>query len=225
MITTKSGANRADKMEVTLNSTNTFSSVLKYPTFQNEYGQGYMSGSATSAGYVTGINDASDNFSWGAPFTGQVEPWGQDINGVTQSKPYSALPNNIKDFFKTGYAADNNVGISQGDDKNSFYLGLGSLNSNGIFPGSSDTYDKYNVRFNGKATLADHFTATINFNYNKIQANVPSGGQGSNGVIQNLMQTPRDIPINTMGNLNNPYNGYNSNTGLYGYYGAFALNP
>jgi TonB-linked SusC/RagA family outer membrane protein len=224
MITTKSGAKNGKKLEITLNSTNTFSSVLKLPTFQNEYGQGYMSGSATSPGYVTGINDASDNFSWGAPFTGKVEPWGQEIDGVTQTKPYSALPNNIKDFFKTGFAANNNVGISQGDDKNNFYLGLNSLNSNGIFP-TNDSYDKYGVRFNGKATLANNFTASVNVNYNKIQANTPSGGQGGNGIWNNLMQTPRDIPINTMGNLNNPYNGYNSITNTYGFYGAFTTNP
>jgi TonB-linked SusC/RagA family outer membrane protein len=225
MITTKSGSANGKKLEITLNSTNTFSSVLKLPTFQNEYGQGYMSGSATSAGYVTGIDDASDNFSWGAPFTGKTEPWGQKIDGVTQTKPYSALPNNIRDFFKTGFATDNNLGISSGNDKNSFYLGLNSLNSNGIFPGNSDTYDKYGVRFNGKTTLANNFTASINFNYNKIQANTPSGGQGANGIWNNLMQTPRDIPINEMGNLNNKYNGYNSITNTYGFYGAFTVNP
>jgi TonB-linked SusC/RagA family outer membrane protein len=225
MITTKSGANRAKKLEITLNSTSTFSSVLKLPTFQNEYGQGYMSGSATSAGYVTGIDDASDNFSWGAPFTGKIEPWGQEIDGVNQMKPYSALPNNIKDFFTTGFAADNNIGISSGDDKSSFYLGLNSLNSNGIYPGNSDTYDKYGVRFNGKAKLANNFTASINFNYNKIQANTPSGGQNANGIWNSLMQTPRDIPINTMGDLNNKYNGYNPITNTYGFYGAFVLNP
>lgn len=225
MITTKSGANRAKKLEITLNSTNTFSSILKLPTFQNEYGQGYMSGSATSAGYVTGIDDASDNFSWGAPFTGKTEPWGQELGGVTQTKPYSALPNNIKDFFTTGFAADNNLGISSGNDNNSFYLGLNSLNSNGIYPGSSDTYDKYGIRFNGKTKLADNFTASINFNYNKIQANTPSGGENANGIWGSLMQTPRDIPINKMGDLNNKYNGYDPITNTYGFYGAFTINP
>jgi TonB-linked SusC/RagA family outer membrane protein len=225
MITTKSGANRAKKTEITLNSTNTFSSILKMPDWQNEYGQGYMSGSATSAGYVTGINDASDNFSWGAPFDGKSAPWGQEINGVTQSKPYAALPNNIKDFFTTGFATDNNIGISSGNDKSSFYLSLNSLNSNSIFPGNKDTYDKYGVRFNGKTALANNFTASINFDYNKIQANVPSGGQNANGVWINLMQTPRDIAINEMGDLTNKYNGYNAATNTYGFYGAFALNP
>ncbi|WP_259069139.1 SusC/RagA family TonB-linked outer membrane protein [Mucilaginibacter sp. X4EP1] len=224
MITTKSGAKNGKKLEITLNSNSTFSSVVKLPTFQNEYGQGFMSGSATSPGYVTGINDASDNFSWGGPFTGQVEPWGQKIDGVTQTKPYSALPNNIRDFFKTGFATDNNVGIASGDAKNSFYLGLNSLNSNGVFP-SNDSFDKYGVRFNGKATLANNFTAAININYNKIQANTPSGGQNGNGIWINLLQTPRDIPINKMGDLNNPYNGYNSATNTYGFYGAFTVNP
>jgi TonB-linked SusC/RagA family outer membrane protein len=225
MITTKSGGNRAEKLEITLTSTNTFSSVLRFPTFQNEYGQGYMSGSPTSAGYVTGIDDASDNFSWGAPFTGKTEPWGQEIDGVNQMKPYSALPNNIKDFFTTGFAADNNLGISSGNDKSSFYLALNSLNSNGVFPGNSDTYDKYGVRFNGKTQLANNLTASLNFNYNKIQANTPSSGQGTNGIWNYLMQTPRDIPINTMGDLNNKYNGYNPVTNTYGYYGAFTINP
>lgn len=223
MITTKSG--HAGRTEVTLNSSNTFSSILKLPTFQNEYGQGYMSGSATSAGYVTGIDDASDNFSWGAPFTGKVEPWGQQIDGVNQKKPYSALPNNVKDFFTTGFAADNNLGISSGNEKSSFYLGLNSVNSNGIYPGNHDTYDKYGVRFNGKTKISDKFSAGININYNKIQANVPSGGQNANGIWNSLMQTPRDIPINTMGDLNNKYNGYNPVTNTYGFYGAFVLNP
>jgi TonB-linked SusC/RagA family outer membrane protein len=225
MITTKSGASGSKKPEITLSTTNTLSSVLKLPTFQNEYGQGAMSGSPTSPGYVTGIDDGADNFSWGAPFTGKTEPWGQEINGVTQMKPYSALPNNIKDFFTTGFATDNNLGIKSGDDKNNFYLSLNSVNSDGIFPGAYDTYDKYGVRFNGKTTLANNFTASVNFNYNKIQQHSPSGGQGGGGIWNNLMQTPRDIPINKMGDLNNPYNGYNSNTNTYGYYGAYTTNP
>jgi len=225
MITTKSGANRDKKTEITLSSTNTFSSILKLPDWQNEYGQGYMSGSATSAGYVTGINDASDNFSWGAPFDGKSALWGQEIDGVTQSKPYAALPNNIKDFFTTGFATDNNIGISSGNDKSSFYLALNALNSNSIFPGDKDTYNKYGVRFNGKTVLANNFTATINFDYNKIQSNQPAGGQNANGIWLQLMQTPRDIPINTMGDLTNKFNGYNPITNLYGFYGAFALNP
>ncbi|EHQ27637.1 SusC/RagA family TonB-linked outer membrane protein [Mucilaginibacter paludis] len=226
MITTKSGANRAQKTEITLSSSNTFSSILKLPDWQNEYGQGAQDGPlATKPNYYTGIDDASDNFSWGAPFTGKVEPWGQKIDNATQTKPYSALPNNVKNFFKTGFSSNNNLGISSGNDKSSFYLALSSLNSNSIYPGDKDTYDKYGVRFNGKTILANNFTASVNFDYNKIQSNQPAGGQGANSIWINLMQTPRDIPINEMGDLSNKYNGYNPLTNKFGFYGAFALNP
>jgi TonB-linked SusC/RagA family outer membrane protein len=226
MITTKSGANRSKKTEITFSSTNTFSSVLKLPDWQHEYGQGFQVGDfATNPTIVTGIDDASDNFSWGDRFNGKNAPWGQKIGGVTQTKPYVDLPNNIKDFFTTGFASDNSVGISSGNDKNSFYLGLNSLNSDGIYPGDRDTYNKYGVRFNGKSILSNNFTASINFNYNKVQQNAVAGGEGQNGLWQNILQTPRDIPLNTMGDLNNKYNGYNPATNTYGFYGAFALNP
>jgi len=226
VITTKSGANRSKKTEITLNSTNTFSSILKMPDFQHEYGQGAMTGAfATNPIFITGIDDGSDNFSWGGPFTGKVAPWGQEINGVTQSKPYADQPDNIRKFFTTGFATDNSLGISSGTDKSSFYLGLNSLNSDGIYPGNYDTYNKYSVRFNGKTILANNFTASINFNYNKIQQNAVASGQGANGLWINILQTPRDIPLNTLGDLNNRFNGYDFGTNTYGYYNAFALNP
>ncbi|MGY3055019.1 TonB-linked SusC/RagA family outer membrane protein [Pedobacter sp. UYEF25] len=234
MITTKSGANRSKKTEITLNSTNTFSAILKVPDWQNEYGQGYLQSSSdrSTAEYTTGIDDGSDNFSWGGPFTGKTEPWGQTINGVVQHKPYAALPNNIKDFFNTGFATANNAGISSGNDKSSFYLSLNSLNSNGIFPGDKDTYDKYGVRFNGKTILANNFTAGVSFDYSKIMSNNIAGGQGGNGVWINLLQTPRDIPIDKAGDLKNPYNAYGFTDGKgvvrsnqYGFYNAFAPNP
>src|SRR5215203_24564 len=41
IITTKSGKQGAEKMEITFSSSNSFSSVLKLPDLQNEYGQGY----------------------------------------------------------------------------------------------------------------------------------------------------------------------------------------
>ncbi|MGY0039625.1 TonB-dependent receptor plug domain-containing protein [Pedobacter sp. NJ-S-72] len=47
IITTKSGTKNAAKTEITLTTSNTFSSILKLPEFQNEYGQGYYTGDDT----------------------------------------------------------------------------------------------------------------------------------------------------------------------------------
>ncbi|MGY5255248.1 SusC/RagA family TonB-linked outer membrane protein [Sphingobacterium spiritivorum] len=231
IITTKSGKQGAGKTEIAFSSTNTLSSILKLPDFQNEYGQGYSY--YDNAGNVLFENDPKENWSWGAPFTGETQEWGQAINGVRQTKPYSAVKNNVRDFFDLGVASDNNLSLSGGGEKTTFYLGLNSLNSNGVYPGKKDTYNRYGVRFNGTAEFSNKFYAGISANYNKINSNNIAGGQGGGSVYNNLLQTPRDIPVSDMSDLTNPYNGYgqvrdasgNLREDLYGYYGAYAMNP
>jgi TonB-linked SusC/RagA family outer membrane protein len=232
IITTKSGTKGAKKAEITFSSSNSASSILKLPDFQNEYGQGYYDVISEDGNSATYINDPKENFSWGAPFTGEMQEWGQMIDGVRQSKPYSAAKDNIKNFFDTGFSTDNNLSFSGGSEKTSFYLGLNSVNSNGIFPGNKDVYNRYSVRFNGNTEFSNKFYAGISFNYFKINSNQIGGGQGGGSVFDNLLQTPRDIPIDMLGDLNNKYNGYGIVTAdgvkhddLYGFYGAYTMNP
>lgn len=52
-----------------------------------------------------------------------------------RKKAYSAVKDNVKDFFDLGLASDNNLSFSGGSDKSTFYLGLNALNSNGVYPG------------------------------------------------------------------------------------------
>lgn len=229
-ITTKSG--KKGKTQVTFNTSNTFSSILKLPDFQNEYGQGYYTELDDNGNVTEYFNDSQENWSWGAPFTGEMQEWGQSIDGVRQVKPYSAQKNNVKNFFKTGFATDNNLSFSGGTDKSTFYLALNTLNSDGIFPGIQDVYNKYGVRFNGKTDFSDKFSAGISFNYNKIDSRQIAGGQNDNSVFDNVLQTPRDIPLDKLGDLNNKYNGfgYTDANGVlqanqYGYYGSYTLNP
>ena len=233
IITTKSGNKNAEKTSITFSSKNTLSSILKLPDFQNQYGQGYYINPGTNDANTTYFNDPRENGSWGAPFTGKVQPWGQEIDGVQQTKAYSNRPNNIRDFFTTGYAADNNLTFSGGTDKSTFYLGLNALNSNGILPGNSDTYNKYGVRFNGHTDFSNKFSAGISVNYNKINANEAAGGQNNSSIYNNLLQTPRDIPVTALKDLNNKYNSFGSyvdangvsHPNTYGYYGAYTVNP
>ncbi len=225
IITTKSGKKGKKGMEMTLNSSTTFSNILKLPTYQNEFGQGYPDNSP--GGYHT---DPKENWSWGAPFTGEMQEWGQEIDGKRLSKPYSAVKNNVRDFFETGVAANNNLSLAGAGDKTTYFLSLNSLNSNGIFPGDYDKYNKYGIRFNGTAELSNKFTTSININYNKIKADMIQGGQGDGSVYNNVLQTPRDIPLQDMGDLSNPYYAMGTYTNaagqpVYGYYGAYTVNP
>jgi TonB-linked SusC/RagA family outer membrane protein len=232
IITTKSGTKGAKKTEITFSSSNSASSILKLPGFQNEYGQGYYDVISEDGRSATYYNDPKENWSWGAPFTGEMQEWGQMIDGVRQSKPYSAIKNNVRDFFDTGFSTDNNLSFSGGSEKTTFYLGLNSVNSNGIFPGDKDVYNRYSVRFNGNTEFNNKFYAGISMNYFRINSNQVGGGQGGGSVYDNLLQTPRDIPITQLKDLNNKYNGYGIVTAdgvyhpdLYGYYGAYTMNP
>jgi TonB-linked SusC/RagA family outer membrane protein len=229
-ITTKSG--KKGKTQVTFNTSNTFSSILKLPDFQNEYGQGYYSKLDDNGIISEYFNDSQENWSWGAPFTGQLQEWGQSIDGVRQMKPYEAQRDNVRNFFKTGFATDNNLSFSGGNEKSTFYLALNTLNSDGIFPGMQDVYNKYGVRFNGKTDFSEKFSAGISFNYNRIDARQIAGGQNDNSVFDNVLQTPRDIPLDKLSDLTNKYNGYGYTdangvvrSDKYGYYGSYAYNP
>ncbi|MBK9483029.1 MAG: TonB-dependent receptor plug domain-containing protein [Bacteroidetes bacterium] len=105
MITTKSGKakSKSGKTEVGFSTGYTRSRVLMYPKLQNQFGQGDMHG----------LNDdRRENFSWGLPFDGQLRPWGQVIDGNQKIKPYVAIEDNVKDFFNTGEAFENNLTLN-----------------------------------------------------------------------------------------------------------------
>ncbi|MCW3082253.1 SusC/RagA family TonB-linked outer membrane protein [Segetibacter sp.] len=225
IITTKSGkGNQNKKNEVTFSTGITLSNILKLPDFQNQYGQGYTGGNGQP------FSDPIENWSWGPKFTGVVQPWGQEINGVRQERPYSAVENNVRDFFETGKAFTNSVSFAGGTEKSTFFLSLNSLNSNGIMPTNRDNYNRYSVRFNGSTQLSNKFRSSLSVNYSRITTDQVSGGQGAGSVFDNVLQTPRNIPLPELRDLSNPYNAiggiFDANVNeLFGYYGAYTVNP
>lgn len=220
LYTTKSGKNMkgavaGKKMEITLNSNTTFSTILKLPEFQNEYGQGNI--------YEGIYDDRRENFSWGLPFDSKERPWGQIVNGQQRNKKYEAIPTNVKDYFNTGVTYNNTLGIAGGNDRSTYYMSLNALKGVGIVPNTESK--KYNIRFNGSTELNNSFSSSYSANYTNQDFQLPSGGQGAGSVMSNLVQTPRDIPIIDGEDLNDPFNSYDDKTGKYGFYGAYALNP
>ncbi len=219
IITTKKGSRSigGKKYVVTLNTSYSRQSVLKLPDLQNSFGQGDADAVA---------DDRRENFSWGLPFDGHLRPWGQIINGLQQVKPYKALPDNVKDFFDLGWTWDNNVSLSGGDAKNTFYLSLSSLTNEGIVPTSR--YNKYGIRLNVSSEFSQKLTGNASVYYSKIKSRLPNTGQSDGSFLENIYQTPRDISIVDQKDYYNPYNSINLKTDsgtYYGYYGAYASNP
>ncbi|NLR79387.1 SusC/RagA family TonB-linked outer membrane protein [Chitinophaga eiseniae] len=215
LITTKKGKKNSPA-QINFSTSYQLSQVLKLPTFQNEFGQGNLDAI---------VDDRRENFSWGLPFDGKVRPFGQVVNGKQQLKKYEAIPNNLKHFFDPGQTFNNNLTVSGGNEKSTYFLSLGALNNLGIIP--TTNYNKYSVRFSGSSEFSDKFSSQVSVGYTNISSKLPLGGQ-SNSVYTSLFQQPRDIPIVDFKDLTNPFNGTFTGadgTQYYGYYGAYTKNP
>lgn len=209
MYTTKKGrvAKGAGKTtHATFSSNYGLSSILMYPDFQNEWGQGYG-----------GETHTEENWSWGRPFDGKLAPWGNVVNGVQKIKPYTALPDNVKDFFRRGKTWDNTFSIGGASDKGNYYVSFSNLWNESIVDNAG--YRRTSIRFNGTQSLSDNLSATVGVNYSKIRGDLFAQGQANNSFYDQIYQTPRDIPIRELRDLKDPFNT------LEGYYGAYTVNP
>jgi len=211
IITTKKGAaSKKGVARVEFSNSTTFDNVLRLPEFQNEFGQGWYDGSVEA--------NLEENGSWGPKFDGKNRVWGHVVDGQQQVKPYVALKDNLKDFFDTGITTNTSASISNGNDNSSFYLSVGNVNSNGIMPGSYDSYDRNTVALRGSSKFGEKFNASGSLNYiRKDSKFVPTGQEQS--VMDALWQTPRDISIVDHKDYMNKFNNVDN------YYTVFAQNP
>lgn len=214
MITTKSGALK-QKMKVEVSSGLTLSEPLRIVQMQNEFGTGW-----------NGIDDKTQNGSWGPKFDGKLRVWGNVVDNSQQVKPYVALKDNVKDFFETGKTFDNNIAISGGTDKATYYLSYNNTNDNGIIPGNRDEYKRNAFTLKG-STKGERLTSTAFVNYiNKKGRAVTTGQGGADGATmwENLLQIPRDLSIVDMKDYNNKFNNIDNFFTPYASNPYFALN-
>ncbi|MBS3912947.1 MAG: SusC/RagA family TonB-linked outer membrane protein [Bacteroidetes bacterium] len=208
IITTKSGKGSIganNKLSMTYSSSYSFERILRLPKFQNEFGQG---------GY--GQPDTRENWSWGPKFDGTLKPWGQEVDGEQRVKPYSALPNNVRDFFNTGHTFQNNLSVNGGGDKMGYFFSFGDLRNTSIIPGTE--YRRNTIKGNAYTQLANNFYSNVSVTYSHTNSFISTQGQDYSFYDQ-ILQTPRDIPLTENEDLNNKFNT------LSGYYGAYTLNP
>lgn len=222
LITTKSAKNKS-KISVELFHSTDFSEIARAPHLQNEFGQGW-SGFSWSNWAGSANNSSNENGSWGPAFNGEIRPWGAIINNAQQIKPYVALKNNVIDFYEVGNTFTNNVRLSGGGENSNFSLNFSDVNSDGIIPKATDTYNRKALSINAGITN-NKLSIKGNINYIKKNQNAVNTGQGAdagegNTMMQELLQIPRDVSIVDLEDYkNNPYNS-NSN-----YFSPYTSNP
>ena len=212
MITTKSGKDTKNKINVELSSTTSISNVLRTPQLQNTFGQGW-----------SGHFAYEENGSWGPKFDGKMRLWGTNVDNSRQLKPYVGLSSNMKDFYENGLSLNNSVALSGGNDKASFYASFANITDDGILPTDQDYSKKNSMSLRG-SVKGQKLNVSASFNYVKKDVSSIADGNGgqtnsSPTMYEELLQIPRDISIVDLKDYNNKFNN------LDNYFTVYANNP
>ena len=228
LITTKSGTTasgaKAQKNEVTVNTSYFTNELAMKPEYQNQYGNGF-----------------NQNFgwyysNWGPSFDEEGPAgWGKQsqINGTTSGQPgflkhpYNSnlnarflsrdlLPliglsedslwewkpyDSVGDLFAPGTIKNTNVNFrgSSDDGKVSYNVNYGNLDDQGFTPGN--TLRRNNISFGGRAVLSNKITVNGTLNYSYTDFKTPpiaaggSGGANESSLYGFIFFTPRSVSI------------------------------
>lgn len=194
LITTKSGKKQKKGIGIEYNGGLQLESVLRLPQMQNEFGMGWY-----------GEKTDNENGSWGPAFDGSTLKYGNVYENSQNLKSYLPIENNVKDFFDTGLRYNNSVSFNGATDQSNFFVSLSQIHDDGIIPTDADSYTKYT--FSGRAShKIKNVTLSASMNYAYQKNSFVSTGQKAGSMYNCIMQTPRDISIAEMKDLNNPFN-------------------
>lgn len=232
LITTKKGK-KSDKANVTISSS--YSVEEAYVLYQNQerFGSGY----ATCGGCGGGTEIfMGENFAWGKEFDGQMIPWTgapADANGdlIPLSdgtfgqlvRPYSAVKNNINDFFDIGSTLRNSISIDGGNDKFNYYVSYTNFDNQGIVHNTE--LNKHNLLLNVGAQFSPKLRSDFSMSYSKTkqrgatEGGYPFGYSSGTPAMSFVTQTPSNIPFSALRNYDSPYQDFR------GFYGQYSINP
>lgn len=181
LITTKKGSAQKG-IGVTYSTNYTFSNPLLLPQYQNQYGQGTQ-------------GDITDDFeslktigaSWGAPLDGSSQ-----LYYTGEQRPYTAQPDNVKDFFRTGSNWVNTLALEGGTSDMNMRFSYTNTDANSILPNSGIDRNNFNLR--GFANLSDKLTldARITYFTQKAKNRVT---QGTEGIMAYVYDIPRNLRL------------------------------
>ncbi|WP_436491429.1 SusC/RagA family TonB-linked outer membrane protein [Chitinophaga sp. ARDCPP14] len=139
--------------------------------------------------------------SWGPKLNGQIiRPywsWDKDKKNPYFGKTdtWSPHPNNVKDFYKTGFTLTNNISMAGSDDKGSFRLSYGNMDQTFVLPNA--TNKRNNLSFNGSYELTKGVKAVASMNYTslKVKGRPGTGFTGPNPTLQFTMYGQRQLDL------------------------------
>jgi TonB-linked SusC/RagA family outer membrane protein len=205
IIKTKGGTKSASsKFNVSFATTVSFDQLNRTVPTQTKFGQGqrgfYRYGNKYSYGDVIADRQGGDDVNASTDYV--VFPDGSKrykvasgSNAVTNphgGKRSTDTYNHGTDLFKTGFFLDNNISLSGGDQKSTFFLSAGRLSQQGILKTGSD-YERYNLRLNADRQMSDRFKLGANIAYSSSNSNRVQQGSNLSGIFLGGLRTPPDF--------------------------------
>jgi TonB-linked SusC/RagA family outer membrane protein len=167
LITTKSGTPGATKY--TISSTETFDRVNSPDLLQHTFVQG-LNGVAATCG---GPDCSVARYSWG-PTAAAGTP----------------LFDHSSELFDTGLTADNNLQVSGGNDRTTFYASGGLMNQNGYLKGPNNKYNRATIRLKGTQQVNSKLKIGGNLSYIDTRGKFVQKGSNLSGVMLGALRTP-----------------------------------
>ena len=167
LITTKSGTPGATKY--TISSTETFDRVNSPDLLQHTFVQG-LDGVAATCG---GPDCSVARYSWGP--------------AATAGTP---LFDHSSELFDTGLTADNNLQVSGGNDRTTFYASGGLMNQNGYLKGPNNKYNRATIRLKGTQQVNSKLKIGGNLSYVDTRGKFVQKGSNLSGVMLGALRTP-----------------------------------
>ena len=189
MITTKSGKSKNGRVKISLNSYTSYDSVLKWPDWQYQYGQGTLTKDKNGNFYYSygaspdGVNTGSTSSAFGPKFDGQYF-FQYDPNLQGQSKErqlWRPYKNNIKDFWEVGSTYSNSLALESSNDKTNFRTSLTYLKNEWMMPNTG--FDRFNFAGSFSHKLNDKLKISAKFAYNTTNSdNLPGTGYNNQSI-------------------------------------------
>ena len=176
LITTKHG--RPGPTKYSLRSSISLDQHGRLPDFQSKYGLG--TGGVAPACVPGGVVNCHVGF-------GSAGSWGPNLSGTgTPIFDHSA------EMFQDGYTTDNNLTISGGNDRTTFFLSGGYNYDRGIVVGPNSKYQRISVRFNGSQRVFDNLKVGANVAYVAGDGGFVVSRNSTDGLLLGAWRTPID---------------------------------
>ena len=197
VITTKTGSKGADRnFSIEYNGGVQLRQVAILPVYQNEFGQGW-----------NGTQTFIENGSWGPKLDGSIQVYGPIWNNSQLIHEYSAVPDNVKDFFDIGVSNNHSISLSgqSADSALSYYLSYSYTSDDGIIPSDNDKYTRNTISYRTNYQAAPWLNVSSSVNLATTASDMVSQFQGAS-VIDGVLEFARDVSLYDKRDITNPFN-------------------